>query len=148
MWIIIYLLPFFDNCTVYPFSSYGFWLPLWYLQTFLIDIILINNNIWILHSLDWSGYTCVNCLHLTQITSIFSFIFIFFLIENLLVLQPLIITLQDVNYYYIYVYHYFQKQHRVYQVTRHMSFFKRFIYRVVLCVTSVHTLISMWIKIA
>ena len=42
-------------CVVYPFSIYGFWLPLWYLQALLILYLLFLNSVWlILATLDYS----------------------------------------------------------------------------------------------
>jgi hypothetical protein len=35
----------FDHCVVYSSSIYGFWLPLWYLQTLLKDMLDCAQNI-------------------------------------------------------------------------------------------------------
>ena len=34
----------FDHCVVCPSSIYGFWLPLWYLQTHLVYDLYLNND--------------------------------------------------------------------------------------------------------
>ena len=34
--VCLFFLPFFGHCIFSPSSNYGFWLPLWYFQTFLV----------------------------------------------------------------------------------------------------------------
>ena len=44
----------FGHCVVCPSSIYGFWLPLWYLQTLLV--VLIRNSTWVQWPIICSGW--------------------------------------------------------------------------------------------
>ena len=51
----------FGHCVVCSFSIYGFWLPLWCLQTFLIPILPVLENV------GWIHYNCRNKVALSLI---------------------------------------------------------------------------------
>ena len=53
-WSLVFWLAFIGRCIVWPSSIYGFWLPLWYLQTLhIVYYRMYSTIVWLLSLLFW-----------------------------------------------------------------------------------------------